>query len=278
MFCVPTWQPQLPVLVAFAAGLSHALDSPSSKFQIVPSQTNDLHKLLRAAEFTSACRLPMSALSNFATASVLVSLSPWWVFLLGLDSPSSNTCSSTICPADFSLTNLQLHKSALPIYPNIGMAASTLRHYFGQPAEVCTSCTFDTVTNHPHQKNLMPSSDRFEVPLHRICSSQSMFLLPTKPLALPTFNNNSVHRISSTCFKTELWHHSVWPVSFPQMSNISYSQACFHEVRTLLTSILGIHPSSQNTHAKSLWRITWAPIRTSNSPTILRPKNCKYKI
>jgi hypothetical protein len=62
-------------------------------------------------------------------------------------------------------------QSALPIYPPVGMAASTPRHCFGQPVEVCTSCTFDTVTNHPHQKNLTPSSDKFEVPLHRICSS-----------------------------------------------------------------------------------------------------------
>jgi hypothetical protein len=51
-----------------------------------------------------------------------------------------------ICATDFPLTNLQLHKSALTIYLLVGMAASTLRHCFGQPAEVCTSCTFDTVT------------------------------------------------------------------------------------------------------------------------------------
>jgi hypothetical protein len=35
------------------------------------------------------------------------------------------------------------------------------------------------------------------------------------------------------------------------MPNISYSQACFHEVRTLITSILGIHPSSQNTSTQN---------------------------
>jgi len=43
---------------------SHALDSPSSKFSIVPSQALDLHKLLRAAEFSSACRLPIPALPS----------------------------------------------------------------------------------------------------------------------------------------------------------------------------------------------------------------------
>jgi len=125
---------------------SHALDNPSSKFQIVPSRTNDLHKPLRAAEFASVCKLPMSALLNFATTPILVSLSPWRVFLPGLDIPSSSPCSSTIYVANFPLTNLQLHKSAVPIYPPVGMAASTPRHYFGQPAEVCTSCAFDTVT------------------------------------------------------------------------------------------------------------------------------------
>ena len=52
----------------------------------------------------------------------------------------------TICAADFSLTNLQLHKFALLIYSTVGMAANTLKHYFGQPAEACTSCTFNIVT------------------------------------------------------------------------------------------------------------------------------------
>jgi len=46
----------------------------------------------------------------------------------------------------FPLTNLQPHKSALTISPTDGMAASTLRPCFGQLAEACTSCTFDTVT------------------------------------------------------------------------------------------------------------------------------------
>jgi hypothetical protein len=49
-------------------GLSYALDSPSSKFQIMPSWTNDLHKLLRAAEFSSACKLSISMLPNSTTA------------------------------------------------------------------------------------------------------------------------------------------------------------------------------------------------------------------
>jgi hypothetical protein len=45
------------------------------------------------------------------------------------------------------LTNLQPHKSALPISSTVGIAASTLRPCFGQPVEVCIPCTFDTVTH-----------------------------------------------------------------------------------------------------------------------------------
>jgi hypothetical protein len=149
-----------------------------------------------------------------------------------LDIPSSSPCSSTIYAADFPLTNLQPHKSALPISPTVGMAASTLRPYFGQPAKVCTSCTFNNVTNHPYQKNLMPSSDRFEVPLHRICSSSHSMFLPTKPLALPTFNNKfSPPNLRQPVSKPSCDIFCFWLVSFPQMSNISYSQACFAKFR-----------------------------------------------
>jgi len=151
-FACPPDNPNCQLLLRHLLSHSHALDSPSSKFQIVPSRAPDLHKLLRAAEFASACR---PSLPNSSTAPVLVNLCPWRVFLPSLDIPSSSPCSLTICAADFPLTNLQPHKSALPIYPTVGMAASTLRHCFGQPAEVCTSYTFNTVTNHPHQKNFI---------------------------------------------------------------------------------------------------------------------------
>jgi len=144
---MPTWQPQLPALVA-SSGESFTCLGQSfvQVLHHVPSRANDLHKLLRAAEFASACRLPIPALPNSSTAPVLVSLSPWWVFLRGLDSPSSSQCSSIICAADFPLTNLQSHKSMLPISPTAGMATSILRPWFGQPAEMCIPCTFDTVT------------------------------------------------------------------------------------------------------------------------------------
>ena len=144
-FACPPGSPSCQFLLHQLLSHSYALDSPSSKFQIMPSRTHDLHKSLRAVEFASACGLLMSTLLNSSTAPVLVSLSPWRVFLPGLDIPVSSPCSSTIYAADFSLTNRQPHKSALPIYPTVGMAASTLRHCFEQPAEVCTLCTFDTV-------------------------------------------------------------------------------------------------------------------------------------
>jgi hypothetical protein len=44
------------------------------------------------------------------------------------------------------LMNLHPHKSALLISSPVDMATSTPKHCFGQHAEVCTSCTFDTVT------------------------------------------------------------------------------------------------------------------------------------
>jgi len=142
----PPGSPICQLLLRQLLSHSYALVSSSSKFKIVPSRTHDLHKSLCVAEFASACRLPTSSLPNSSTTPILVSLCPWQVFLPGLDIPSSNPCSSTIWAADFPLTNLKPHKSALPIYPTVGMAANTLRHCFGQPAEVCTLCTFNTIT------------------------------------------------------------------------------------------------------------------------------------
>jgi len=135
----------------------------------VPSQAPDLHNLLRAAEFASAGRLPIPALPNSHMRAgcqflrcrihICVQAAPAYaaefcdspnsrqpIPLTRLGQSLSSPCSSTICATDFPLTNLQPHKSALPISPTDGMAASTLRPCFGQPAEACTSCTFDTVT------------------------------------------------------------------------------------------------------------------------------------
>jgi len=128
-----------PILILSIFGcrlliLLHDLESSSSKFQIVPNQINDLHKSLRAAKFhdnpNSHQPIPLTSFLAWPGQSIIQS------------------CSSTICAVNFSLTNLQLHKSALPIYPPVGMAANTPRHCFGQPAVLCTSYTFDTVTNH----------------------------------------------------------------------------------------------------------------------------------
>jgi len=124
----PPGSPNCQFLLRQLLSHSYALDSPSSKFQIMPSQTHDLHKPLRAAEFASTCRLLMSAPSNSATTSILVSLSPWRVFLPGLDIPSSSPCSSTICAADFPLTNhscTNLHCRFIPLLARL-------------PAPLCT--------------------------------------------------------------------------------------------------------------------------------------------
>jgi hypothetical protein len=60
----PPGSPICQLLLRQLLSHSYALDSLSSKFQIVPSRTHDLHKPLRAAEFASACSLPIPALPN----------------------------------------------------------------------------------------------------------------------------------------------------------------------------------------------------------------------
>lgn len=82
-FACPPGCPNCQLLLWFLLGLSHALDNPSSKFEIVPSWTTDLHMLLHATVFVSACRLLVYALLNLhlccwmsTTTPVLVSLSP----------------------------------------------------------------------------------------------------------------------------------------------------------------------------------------------------------
>src|SRR4030042_838690 len=56
------------------------------------------------------------------TQRCFVSVSPGRIFLHGLDSPSSSPCSSKNLRCRFSPTNPQLLKSALPIFPLVGMA------------------------------------------------------------------------------------------------------------------------------------------------------------
>ena len=59
-----------------------------------------------------------------------MSLPPRRIFLPGLASPASSPCSSTNLRCRFSATGLQRHKSALPIFPTVGIAAdfSHCRH------------------------------------------------------------------------------------------------------------------------------------------------------
>jgi len=80
---------------------SSIVDNPSSKFQIMPSQTHNLHKLLRAAKFTYACRLPMFVLPLSITTPIFVSL-PFDKFsCLAWTVQCQAHVRQTICSADF---------------------------------------------------------------------------------------------------------------------------------------------------------------------------------
>ena len=141
-----TWQPQLPVLVASSVEFLTFLG------QSVVQASDRAKSNQRLAQAVACCRIRIyvqtanSCAAEFCNSPSSHQPIPWRIFLLGLDSPSSSPCSSTICVINFSLTNLQLHKSTLPIYLIVGMAVSTLKHCFEQPAEACTLCTFNTIT------------------------------------------------------------------------------------------------------------------------------------
>ena len=86
---------------------SSSVDSPSSRFHIAPSRTHDLHKPSRAAEFASACRLPLSA-----AAPVFVSLPVDEFSCLARPVQRPAHVRQKICAADFprrtcSCTNLR---------------------------------------------------------------------------------------------------------------------------------------------------------------------------
>jgi hypothetical protein len=149
-FACPPGSPSCQFLLRQLLSHSYSLDSPSSKFQIVPSWTYDLHKPLCVAEFTSACRLLMSVLPNSHLCVGYQCLCCWI--------PRQPLFSSTYPPDKFSyltltssvqsmfVNNLRCRFSFDEPIATVGMAASTHRHCFEQPTEVCTSCTFDIVT------------------------------------------------------------------------------------------------------------------------------------
>jgi len=86
-------------------------------------------------------------------------------------------------PRESSIQPMFVKQSALLIFPNEPIDEKICvanffhcwdecqhqKHYFRQPAKVCTSWIFDIVTNHPHQKNPTPLLEKLEVPLHHIC-------------------------------------------------------------------------------------------------------------
>lgn len=111
------------LLLRLLLGLSHALDSPPSKFQFMLSRTPDLHTLW-ATEFIFVCRLPMSTLSNsYLTIKCCDNpcshqLTPWQIFLPSLDTPLSSLYSSTICIVDFpwrTYSCINLHCQFFPL-------------------------------------------------------------------------------------------------------------------------------------------------------------------
>jgi len=120
----PPGSPICQLLLRHLLSHSHALDSPSSKFQIVPSRTNDLHKPLRAAKFASVCRLSIPALSNSHLRAGCQCLRCWI--------PRQPLFSSAYPPEEFSCVAWTVHRpahvrqqSTLPISAPVGMAAST---------------------------------------------------------------------------------------------------------------------------------------------------------
>ena len=109
---------------------SSSVDSPSSRFQIGPSRPHDLHKPSRAAEFASACRLPLSAAAPAADSADFAD------FVGAADSNTAPTVSKPLLfrqrvlwmnfPAWLGQSIVQpmfVEKSALPILPDEPAAA-----------------------------------------------------------------------------------------------------------------------------------------------------------
>ena len=134
---------------------SSSLDSPSSKFQIVPSRTHGLHKPLRAAEIASACRLPLSV-----TAPIFISLPPDEFSCLAWPVQRPAHVRQKICAVDFPPTSPQRHKSALPIFPTGGMTViapiSRPTVFFVKPWTVQSRDLENTARSRPSLHDVVP--------------------------------------------------------------------------------------------------------------------------
>ena len=129
MFCMFTWQPHLSAL---AASSVESLTCLGQSFVQVSDHAKSSPWLAQAV---ARCRIRICVQAATVFAAEF------------LDSPCSRQPKPlTSFPAWLGHSIVKPHKSALPIFFTVGMAASTLRPCFGQPAEACTSCTFDTVT------------------------------------------------------------------------------------------------------------------------------------
>src|SRR3990172_8476254 len=109
----------------FLAASENSCPCPLPKSQLAsahPVQPRRQH-LLPAMPISSALPIPTLP-PPWLNQRCFVSVSPGRIFLPGLDSPSSSPCSSKNLRCRFSPTNPQLLKSALPIFPLVGMAAA----------------------------------------------------------------------------------------------------------------------------------------------------------
>src|SRR3972149_156854 len=117
--------PAIPRSV-FPGSLGKLLPLPAAQ---VPTRLSPPRQQANAAESAdtaaeSADTVPRAATAPASNQRCFVSVSPGRIFLPGLDSPSSSPCSSKNLRCRFSPTNPQLLKSALPIFPLVGMAAA----------------------------------------------------------------------------------------------------------------------------------------------------------
>jgi hypothetical protein len=130
-----------------------------------------------------------------------------------------------------------MKKYVLPIFSTVGMSASTKNTNLDNLPK-CAHHEYLTLlqttptkrTRRPRWKNLKyPCTTSVTCHIHVSPYKTSNFARIQQQ-----FNPLNLHQlVSKPSCDTILF----WLVSFPQMPNTSYSQACFHEVQTLITSI-----------------------------------------
>ena len=165
----------------------------------------DAAEFLDAADLTSAAEFPTVPLCHPSTVSSSLEHSSPKPQL------SSAYCLASCCvlPHTHSADFRYCHAGCHPV--------ATVQQCFSS-AYALTD--FNPVTNLPHQKNPTPSSDRFEVPLHRICSSSQSMFLRTKPLSFSHIQQQIPSESLSTCFKK------------PSCDTFCFGSLVFHKCQT----------------------------------------------